>query len=65
MPPNIGAGPITHNDNGVAKHRATIGVGTSIGSDMALVAAATVGDGAIVAGGRSRSLDTRWQRGRQ
>jgi bifunctional UDP-N-acetylglucosamine pyrophosphorylase/glucosamine-1-phosphate N-acetyltransferase len=48
---NIGAGTITCNYDGVAKHRTVIGAGTFIGSDVALVAPVTVGDGAIVAAG--------------
>ncbi len=48
---NIGAGTITCNYDGAAKHRTTIGAGVFIGSDVALVAPVTVGDGAIVAAG--------------
>ena len=48
---NIGAGTITCNYDGYAKHRTTIGAGAFIGSDTALVAPVTVGDGAIVAAG--------------
>jgi bifunctional UDP-N-acetylglucosamine pyrophosphorylase/glucosamine-1-phosphate N-acetyltransferase len=48
---NIGAGTITCNYDGVAKHRTTIGAHAFIGSDVALVAPVTVGDGAIVAAG--------------
>jgi bifunctional UDP-N-acetylglucosamine pyrophosphorylase / glucosamine-1-phosphate N-acetyltransferase len=48
---NIGAGTITCNYDGVAKHRTTIGAGVFVGSDVALVAPVTVGDGAILAAG--------------
>ncbi|HTV46763.1 MAG TPA: bifunctional UDP-N-acetylglucosamine diphosphorylase/glucosamine-1-phosphate N-acetyltransferase GlmU [Stellaceae bacterium] len=48
---NIGAGTITCNYDGVNKHRTTIGAGAFIGSNTALVAPVTVGDGAIVAAG--------------
>jgi bifunctional UDP-N-acetylglucosamine pyrophosphorylase / glucosamine-1-phosphate N-acetyltransferase len=48
---NIGAGTITCNYDGYAKHRTTIGARAFIGSDTALVAPVTVGDGAIVAAG--------------
>ncbi len=50
---NIGAGTITCNYDGYAKHRTTIGARVFIGSDTALVAPVTVGDGAII-GGRQR-----------
>ncbi len=48
---NIGAGTITCNYNGFAKHRTTIGAGAFIGADTALVAPVRVGDGAIIAAG--------------
>jgi bifunctional UDP-N-acetylglucosamine pyrophosphorylase / glucosamine-1-phosphate N-acetyltransferase len=48
---NIGAGTITCNYDGYAKHRTTIGAGVFIGSDTALVAPVTVGDGVITAAG--------------
>ncbi|HSU06596.1 MAG TPA: bifunctional UDP-N-acetylglucosamine diphosphorylase/glucosamine-1-phosphate N-acetyltransferase GlmU [Acetobacteraceae bacterium] len=48
---NIGAGTITCNYDGFAKHRTTIGAGAFIGSDTALVAPVRVGDGAITAAG--------------
>jgi len=48
---NIGAGTITCNYDGVAKHRTVIGTDVFIGSDVALVAPVKVGDGAIVAAG--------------
>ncbi len=48
---NIGAGTITCNYDGVNKWRTTIGERAFIGSNTALVAPVTVGDGAIVAAG--------------
>ena len=48
---NIGAGTITCNYDGYNKHRTTIGARVFVGSDTALVAPVTVGDGAIIAAG--------------
>ena len=48
---NIGAGTITCNYDGYAKHRTHIGANAFIGSDVALVAPVSVGDGAIIAAG--------------
>ncbi|MDN3568237.1 bifunctional UDP-N-acetylglucosamine diphosphorylase/glucosamine-1-phosphate N-acetyltransferase GlmU [Paeniroseomonas aquatica] len=48
---NIGAGTITCNYDGVAKHRTEIGAGAFIGSDTALVAPVRIGDRALVAAG--------------
>jgi len=48
---NIGAGTITCNYDGTNKHRTTIGAHVFVGSDVALVAPVTVGDGAILAAG--------------
>ncbi|MCX7685794.1 MAG: bifunctional UDP-N-acetylglucosamine diphosphorylase/glucosamine-1-phosphate N-acetyltransferase GlmU [Acetobacteraceae bacterium] len=48
---NIGAGTITCNYDGVAKHRTEIGEGAFIGSDTALVAPVRIGPGAITAAG--------------
>ncbi len=48
---NIGAGTITCNYDGYEKHRTTIGADAFIGSDVALVAPVSVGDGAIVGAG--------------
>jgi bifunctional UDP-N-acetylglucosamine pyrophosphorylase/glucosamine-1-phosphate N-acetyltransferase len=48
---NVGAGTITCNYDGVNKHRTTIGADVFVGSDVALVAPVTVGDGAILAAG--------------
>ncbi len=48
---NIGAGTITCNYDGVAKHRTEIGKGAFIGSNAALVAPVKIGDGAYVGSG--------------
>ena len=48
---NIGAGTITCNYDGFFKYRTEIGAGAFIGSNSALVAPVTIGDGAIVAAG--------------
>jgi bifunctional UDP-N-acetylglucosamine pyrophosphorylase/glucosamine-1-phosphate N-acetyltransferase len=48
---NIGAGTITCNYDGFAKHRTDIGPGAFIGSNSALVAPVTIGAGAYVASG--------------
>lgn len=48
---NIGAGTITCNYDGFLKYRTVIGEGTFIGSNSALVAPVTIGDGAMVAAG--------------
>src|SRR5207245_8920415 len=48
---NFGAGAIVCNYDGVAKHRTDIGKGAFIGSNAALVAPVTIGDGAYVATG--------------
>ena len=54
---NIGAGTITCNYDGFNKHRTIIGEGAFIGSNTALVAPVTVGDGAIVAAGSVVTAD--------
>jgi len=48
---NIGAGTITCNYDGFLKYRTAIGNGAFVGSNSALVAPVTIGDGAIVAAG--------------
>jgi bifunctional UDP-N-acetylglucosamine pyrophosphorylase/glucosamine-1-phosphate N-acetyltransferase len=48
---NIGAGTITCNYDGAAKHRTTIEEGAFIGSDTQLIAPVTVGQGAYVGTG--------------
>lgn len=48
---NIGAGTITCNFDGVAKHRTVIGANVFIGSNSALVAPVKIADGAYIASG--------------
>lgn len=48
---NIGAGTITCNYDGFFKYKTKIGAGAFIGSNTALVAPVTVGEGAIVGAG--------------
>jgi bifunctional UDP-N-acetylglucosamine pyrophosphorylase/glucosamine-1-phosphate N-acetyltransferase len=54
---NIGAGTITCNYDGVGKHRTEIGAGVFIGSNSALVAPVTIGDGAFVGAGSTINRD--------
>ncbi|MEQ8356516.1 MAG: bifunctional UDP-N-acetylglucosamine diphosphorylase/glucosamine-1-phosphate N-acetyltransferase GlmU [Kiloniellaceae bacterium] len=54
---NVGAGTITCNYDGFLKHRTTIGAKAFIGSNTALVAPVTVGDGAMVAAGSTITED--------
>ncbi|HEX6661356.1 MAG TPA: bifunctional UDP-N-acetylglucosamine diphosphorylase/glucosamine-1-phosphate N-acetyltransferase GlmU [Sphingomicrobium sp.] len=48
---NIGAGTITCNYDGFGKYRTEIGAGAFIGSNTALVAPVTIGEGAVVGAG--------------
>lgn len=48
---NIGAGTITCNYDGHKKHKTTIGSNVFIGSNTALIAPITVGDGSIIGAG--------------
>jgi bifunctional UDP-N-acetylglucosamine pyrophosphorylase/glucosamine-1-phosphate N-acetyltransferase len=48
---NVGAGTITANYDGVAKHRTTIGVGVFLGVDTMLRAPVTLGDGSKTGAG--------------
>ncbi len=54
---NIGAGTITCNYDGFAKHRTVIGDRVQIGSDTQLVAPVTVGDDAYVGAGTTVTVD--------
>ena len=54
---NIGAGTITCNYDGNAKHRTEIGKNAFIGSNSALVAPVTIGDGAYVGSGSVITAD--------
>ena len=54
---NVGAGVITCNYDGFAKHKTTIGADVFVGSDVQLVAPVTVGDGAIIGAGTTVTED--------
>ena len=54
---NVGAGTITCNYDGAAKHRTEIGDGAFIGSNSALVAPVAVGPGATVGAGSTITVD--------
>ena len=54
---NIGAGTITCNYDGVNKHLTRIGENSFIGSNSALVAPVSIGDGAYVASGSVITAD--------
>jgi len=54
---NVGAGVITCNYDGFAKHRTEIGAGTFIGTNASLVAPVTIGAGAFVGAGSTITQD--------
>ena len=54
---NVGAGTITCNYDGIAKHRTVIEDGAFIGSDSQLIAPVRIGRGAYVAAGSSITED--------
>jgi bifunctional UDP-N-acetylglucosamine pyrophosphorylase/glucosamine-1-phosphate N-acetyltransferase len=54
---NVGAGVITCNYDGFAKHPTTIGRDVFVGSDVQLVAPVSIGDGAIVGAGTTVTRD--------
>ena len=54
---NIGAGTITCNYDGFMKYQTVIGKGAFIGSNTALVAPVTIGDGAVVGAGSTITKD--------
>lgn len=54
---NIGAGAITCNYDGVAKHRTKIGNRVFVGSDTTLVAPITLGDGSYIGAGSCITKD--------
>lgn len=54
---NVGAGTITCNYDGAAKHRTTIGDDVFVGSGVMLVAPIRVGDGATIGAGSTLSKD--------
>jgi bifunctional UDP-N-acetylglucosamine pyrophosphorylase/glucosamine-1-phosphate N-acetyltransferase len=54
---NIGAGAITCNYDGIAKHRTSIGVGAFVGSNVSMVAPVSIGGGAYVGSGSVVTID--------
>jgi bifunctional UDP-N-acetylglucosamine pyrophosphorylase/glucosamine-1-phosphate N-acetyltransferase len=54
---NIGAGTITCNYDGAAKHRTEIGAGAFIGSNSSLVAPVKIGEGSYIGSGSVISKD--------
>ena len=54
---NVGAGTITCNYDGVAKHETKIGDRAFIGTNTSLVAPITIGDGAYIAAGSTVTKD--------
>jgi len=48
---NIGAGSVTANFDGIAKHRTTVGSGVKLGVDTMMVAPVTIGEGATTGAG--------------
>lgn len=54
---NIGAGTITCNYDGLAKHTTVIGDGVFVGSDTQLVAPVTIGKGALIGAGATITRD--------
>ncbi len=54
---NIGAGTITCNYDGFAKHRTEIGAGVFVGSNTSLVAPVKIGEGAYIGSGSVISKD--------
>ena len=54
---NVGAGTITCNFDGVAKHETTIGAGAFIGTNSSLVAPITIGEGAYIGAGSTITKD--------
>ncbi|MEL6583818.1 MAG: bifunctional UDP-N-acetylglucosamine diphosphorylase/glucosamine-1-phosphate N-acetyltransferase GlmU [Pseudomonadota bacterium] len=54
---NIGAGTITCNYDGKGKHQTHIGAGVFVGSNTALVAPVTLGDGAVTGAGSTITDD--------
>lgn len=54
---NIGAGTITCNYDGVAKHHTEIGAGAFVGSNSSLIAPLTIGQGSYIASGSVITAD--------
>jgi bifunctional UDP-N-acetylglucosamine pyrophosphorylase/glucosamine-1-phosphate N-acetyltransferase len=56
---NIGAGTITCNYDGVKKHKTKIGKNAFIGSNTALIAPVTIGEGALIGAGSTINKDVK------
>ncbi len=56
---NVGAGTITCNYDGFTKSHTDIGAGAFIGSNTALVAPVSIGDGAVIGAGSVITLDVK------
>jgi bifunctional UDP-N-acetylglucosamine pyrophosphorylase/glucosamine-1-phosphate N-acetyltransferase len=54
---NIGAGTITCNYDGIAKHTTVVGDGVFVGSDTQIVAPVTIGKGALIGAGATITGD--------
>ena len=54
---NVGAGAITCNYDGSAKHRTVVGKDAFIGTNASLVAPVTIGEGAVIAAGSTITED--------
>jgi bifunctional UDP-N-acetylglucosamine pyrophosphorylase/glucosamine-1-phosphate N-acetyltransferase len=54
---NIGAGTITCNYDGIAKHATVIGDGVFVGSDTQFIAPVTIGKGALIGAGATITKD--------
>jgi bifunctional UDP-N-acetylglucosamine pyrophosphorylase/glucosamine-1-phosphate N-acetyltransferase len=54
---NVGAGTITCNYDGVAKHETKIGDGAFIGTNTSLVAPISIGEGAYIGAGSTITKD--------
>ncbi|OLB49187.1 MAG: hypothetical protein AUH99_12110 [Candidatus Rokubacteria bacterium 13_2_20CM_2_70_11] len=54
---NVGAGTVTCNYDGVAKHATTIGDGAFVGTNSSLVAPLTIGEGAYIGAGSTITKD--------
>jgi bifunctional UDP-N-acetylglucosamine pyrophosphorylase/glucosamine-1-phosphate N-acetyltransferase len=53
----VGAGTVTCNYDGLAKHPTTIGAGAFIGTNATLVAPLVIGEGAYIGGGSTITKD--------
>jgi bifunctional UDP-N-acetylglucosamine pyrophosphorylase/glucosamine-1-phosphate N-acetyltransferase len=54
---NVGAGAVTCNYDGTAKHRTVVEKAAFIGTNASLVAPVTIGEGAVIAAGSTITED--------